>query len=52
MKQILHFSFLFTALAIVSAVFAYPAHAGRYELIKGKGMEVCETHKNNLESFE
>ncbi len=28
-----------------------PAHAGRYELIKGKGVEVCEAYGRNLNSF-
>ena len=27
------------------------AFAGRYELVKGKGVEVCEAYKRNLESF-
>jgi len=28
------------------------AHAGRYELVKGKGVEVCEAYKKNLNSFK
>jgi hypothetical protein len=28
-----------------------PAVAGRYELVKGKGVEVCEAYKKNLNSF-
>ena len=52
MKTIPRSFFLFITLAIASAVFAYPAHAGRYELIKGKGVEVCEAYKRNFELFD
>src|SRR3989344_7316012 len=38
-------------LALASVALADMAHAGRYELIKGKGVEVCEAYKKNLESF-
>lgn len=30
---------------------ATPALAGRYELIKGKGVEVCEAYKKNLDRY-
>jgi hypothetical protein len=51
MKTIPRSFLLFIVVAVSSTVFAYPAHAGRYELIKGKGVEVCEAYKKNLESF-
>lgn len=44
--------FLFIAVAIANTIFVCPALAGRYELIESKGTEVCEAHKNNLESFD
>src|SRR6266581_7586105 len=28
------------------------AHGGRYELVKGKGVEVCEAYARNLNSFQ
>ena len=52
MKNILHSFVLFIVVTVASAVFTYPAHAGRYELIKGKGMEVCESYAKNLNSFK
>lgn len=42
------FSILFVSVAIA---FVGVAHAGRYELIKGKGVEVCEAYGKNLNSF-
>ena len=46
------FSLFFFILSVAaSAVVPSAAHAGRYELIKGKGVEVCEAYKKNLESF-
>lgn len=43
------------AVAAVLPIFlllvATPAHAGRYELVKGKGVEVCEVYGRNLNSF-
>ncbi len=33
-------------------VFASTAQAGRYELEKGKGVEVCEAYEKNLNSFK
>lgn len=41
----------FIVVAVASVVFACPAHAGRYELVKGKGVEVCEAYGKNLNSF-
>ena len=52
MIKLPHSFVLFAFTAAASAVFAYPAHAGRYELIKGKGVEVCGAHKHNPESFD
>ena len=42
MKTIPRSFFLFIVAELTSTVFAYSAHAGRYELTKGKGVEVCE----------
>lgn len=51
MKQRLY-SFSFSILfALASTALADIAHAGRYELIKGKGVEVCETYEKNLNSL-
>jgi len=39
--------------AATSLLLAIPvAHAGRYELVKGKGVEVCEAYATNLNSFQ
>jgi hypothetical protein len=43
--------FLGLALLALSVFVATPALAGRYELIKGKGVEVCEAYGENLNSF-
>ena len=51
MKNILHSFVLFIVVTVASAVFTYPAHAGRYELIKGKGVEVCKAYEKSLNSF-
>lgn len=52
MKQTLK-SFLFLSIFVLaSAAFTDVAHAGRYELIKGKGVEVCEAYQKNLNSFK
>jgi hypothetical protein len=41
------------AILVGLLVLANPlAHAGRYELIKGQGVEVCEAYEKNLNSFE
>jgi len=46
------FSFFFTIVFVgTSFSFSEAVQAGRYELIKGKGVEVCEAYKKNLESF-
>ncbi len=38
--------------ALVVLLFAIPAtHAGHYELVNGKGVEVCEAYLKNLNSF-
>jgi hypothetical protein len=37
--------------SIVLALTANASFAGRYELIKGKGVEVCEAYAKNLNSF-
>ena len=52
MKPITPSFFLFVIAAFASAVFTDAAQAGRYELIKGKGVEVCEAYKKNFESFD
>ncbi len=39
------------AAVLLFAFTAAPAVAGRYELIKGKGVEVCEAYEKNLNSF-
>ena len=44
------FSFFFTIL-VIFAVVSETALAGRYEIVKGKGVEVCEAYKRNLESL-
>jgi hypothetical protein len=45
-------SFFFTFVFVgTSFTFSEAAQAGHYELIKGKGVEVCEAYKKNLESF-
>lgn len=45
-------SFLFIIVFVgTSYAFSIVARAGRYELIEGKGVEVCEQYKKNLESF-
>lgn len=41
MKQPYISFFFLSSFALASTVFADVAHAGRYELIKGKGVEVC-----------
>ena len=51
MKNIPHSFVLFGIMALATIAFAYPAHAGRYDLIKGKGVEVCEAYEKNLDSF-
>ncbi len=51
MKQKFLSFFVVTVLAYVSASFIETAQAGRYELIKGKGVEVCEAYGKNLNSF-
>lgn len=51
MKTISHYFYLFNVVVVASAVFAHPANAGHYEIIKGKGMEVCEAYEKNLNSF-
>ncbi len=51
MKNRPHSFFIFMVAAIASAAFTYPAHAGQYELIKGKGVEVCEAYEKNLNSI-
>jgi hypothetical protein len=50
MKTIPRSFFLFIVVAMVSAALPYSARAGRYELIKGKGVEVCEAYQENLNS--
>ena len=40
-------AFVFTA----SLFFSPTVYAGRYELTEGQGLEVCETYKKNLNSF-
>lgn len=52
MNRALHSFFLFNVVAATTVAFTCVAHAGRYEPIKGKGIEVCEAYKKNLESFQ
>ncbi len=52
MKNISHSFFIFMVAAVGSVAFTHPAHAGNYELIKGKGVEVCEAYGKNLDSSE
>ncbi len=41
-----------SAIAIARSLFAAsPALAGQYEIIKGKGVEVCEAYEKNLNTF-
>lgn len=42
------------ALTVLVLLFFWlsPSHAGRYDLVKGKGVDVCEAYKKNLESFD
>lgn len=45
----------FKTVAAVAAAFlliAGPALAGQYELVKGKGVEVCEAYEKSLNSFQ
>ncbi len=52
MKQTLQsFFILLSIFTLVSVALLDAAHAGRYELIKGKGVEVCEAYEKNLNSF-
>lgn len=51
MKPIFLSSFSTIVFALAGAAFTDVAHAGRYELIKGKGVEVCEAYEKNLNSF-
>ena len=51
MKNRPHTFFIFMVAAVASTTFTYPAHAGRYELIKGRGVEVCEAYEKNLNSL-
>jgi hypothetical protein len=45
-------SFFFTLVFVgTSFTFSEAVQAGRYELIKGKGVEVCEAYRKNLNSF-
>lgn len=39
------------AIAVALPLAIPAAHAGKYELIKGQGVEVCEAYKRNLNSF-
>ncbi len=48
MKQKSLSFFTLISFALVSVALANIAHAGRYELIKGKGVEVCEAYGKNL----
>lgn len=50
MKQTSYY-FLFSVVAVASVAFIPSAHAGRYELMRGKGVEVCEAYEKNLNSF-
>ena len=38
--------------ATLFALVSVPAHAGRYELVTGKGVEVCEAYLKNLNAFD
>jgi hypothetical protein len=43
-----------TALVVTATVILVPTPvlAGKYEIVKGKGMEVCEEYEKNLNSFQ
>lgn len=41
---------VYASILILVSAWLAPAHAGRYELIKGKGLEVCEAYQENLSS--
>lgn len=41
----------FTVTAALAVLAAAPAFAGRYELVKGKGTEVCEAYKKNVDRY-
>lgn len=44
---------LFAGAAVLPLILTVPAaHAGQYELVKGKGVEVCEAYGENLNSFK
>lgn len=47
---LIHFRILATV--ALFALAAVPAVAGRYELVKGKGVEMCEAYEKNLNSFK
>lgn len=51
MKITISFGSRFLFIFAIFFFATYPAHAGRYEIVKGKGVEVCEAYKKNLESF-
>lgn len=51
MKLIFLSSFSIIVFALASAALTDVARAGRYELVKGKGVEVCEAYAKNLNSF-
>lgn len=40
------------AFLLIGLINTSPAFAGRYELVKGKGVEVCEAYGKNLNSFK
>lgn len=46
----IHFRVLVAA--ALFALAAAPAIAGRYEIVKGKGVKVCEAYERNLNSFK
>ena len=51
MKQKSLSFFTLVSFALLSVAFADTVHAGRYELIKGKRVEVCEAYQKNLNSI-
>lgn len=51
MKITISFGSRFLFIFAIFFFATHPAHAGRYEIVKGKGVEVCEAYGKNLNSF-